>query len=102
MNQTKSNKNIHVLARVRPFLQNEDETIGFTINDKKNQITIRQKAFEFDSIAGSSSTQQNIFNTVGKPVCDSAINGYNGTIFAYGQTGSGKTYTIKGIGIHTF
>lgn len=27
---------------------------------------------------------------------DSAIDGYNGTIFAYGQTGSGKTYTMTG------
>ena len=27
---------------------------------------------------------------------DSAINGYNGTIFAYGQTGSGKTFTMTG------
>ena len=31
-----------------------------------------------------------------KDVCDSAIEGYNGTIFAYGQTGSGKTYTMTG------
>merc|ERR1711862_952438 len=27
---------------------------------------------------------------------DSALEGYNGTIFAYGQTGSGKTYTMMG------
>jgi kinesin family protein 6/9 len=27
---------------------------------------------------------------------DSALEGYNGTIFAYGQTGSGKTFTITG------
>ena len=29
-------------------------------------------------------------------VIDSAIDGYNGTIFAYGQTGSGKTFTMTG------
>ena len=33
---------------------------------------------------------------MGKPVVDTCIAGYNGTIFAYGQTGSGKTFTIQG------
>lgn len=40
--------------------------------------------------------QQKIFDKVAKDVVDSAINGYNGTIFAYGQTGSGKTFTMTG------
>jgi kinesin family protein 6/9 len=40
--------------------------------------------------------QAEVFNEVAKDVIDSALDGYNGTIFAYGQTGSGKTYTITG------
>lgn len=40
--------------------------------------------------------QAKIFDKVAKDVVDSAIDGYNGTIFAYGQTGSGKTYTMFG------
>ena len=40
--------------------------------------------------------QSTIFETIAKDVVDSALEGYNGTIFAYGQTGSGKTYTITG------
>jgi kinesin family protein 6/9 len=40
--------------------------------------------------------QEKIFDKVAKDVVDSAINGYNGTIFAYGQTGSGKTFTMTG------
>lgn len=43
-----------------------------------------------------STKQQQIFDEVARDVVDSAIEGYNGTIFAYGQTGSGKTYTITG------
>ena len=42
------------------------------------------------------SRQEEIFETVGKPIVEKVVEGYNGTIFAYGQTGSGKTYTIFG------
>lgn len=38
-----------------------------------------------------------MFETVGKPIVDSCMSGYNGTIFCYGQTGSGKTYTMTGL-----
>ena len=33
---------------------------------------------------------------VAKDVIDSALEGFNGTIFAYGQSGSGKTFTMTG------
>ena len=59
--------------------------------------TIRKHTFKFDKIFDCATTQEQIFNEVAKDVIDSAIDGYNGTIFAYGQTGSGKTYTITGV-----
>ena len=31
-----------------------------------------------------------------KNLVDSALEGFNSTLFAYGQTGSGKTYTLQG------
>lgn len=37
-----------------------------------------------------------MFNQIAKPIADSCMQGYNGTIFAYGQTGAGKTFTIQG------
>jgi kinesin family protein 15 len=37
-----------------------------------------------------------VFVWAGKPITESCISGYNGTIFAYGQTASGKTFTIQG------
>ena len=40
--------------------------------------------------------QEDIYNRVARDLVESAIEGYNGTIFAYGQTGSGKTYTMTG------
>ena len=31
-----------------------------------------------------------------RPIIDSVLDGFNGTIFAYGQTSSGKTHTMTG------
>jgi hypothetical protein len=42
-----------------------------------------------------------MFNHIARPIADSCMQGYNGTIFAYGQTGAGKTYTIQGPCIQT-
>jgi polynucleotide 5'-kinase involved in rRNA processing len=41
-------------------------------------------------------SQNDVFNIVAKPIVDSAILGYSGTIIAYGPTNSGKTYTMRG------
>lgn len=42
------------------------------------------------------SNQDEVFDEICQPVLESALEGYNSTIFAYGQTGSGKTYTMTG------
>lgn len=46
-----------------------------------------------------SSTQKQIYDIAAKPIIDSVLEGFNGTIFAYGQTSSGKTYTMTGSNI---
>ncbi|GJQ64971.1 KIF6 [Trypoxylus dichotomus] len=51
---------------------------------------------EFTKVFDQLSTQDEVFNTVAKPIINSVFNGFNGAIFAYGQTGSGKTYSITG------
>lgn len=43
-----------------------------------------------------SSKQQELYDETFRPLVDSVLNGFNGTIFAYGQTGTGKTYTMEG------
>lgn len=45
---------------------------------------------------GSETTQADVYKTVAKPIVDSAIQGYSGTIIAYGPTNSGKTFTMRG------
>ena len=37
-----------------------------------------------------------MYNETAKPIVDSVLEGYNGTVFAYGQTGTGKTHTMDG------
>jgi hypothetical protein len=45
--------------------------------------------FHFDRIFGFSATQQEVYETVAKPVVDGLFEGFNGTIFAYGQVRAG-------------
>eukprot|EP00191_Tetraselmis_sp_GSL018_P019273 CAMPEP_0177590532 /NCGR_PEP_ID=MMETSP0419_2-20121207/7465_1 /TAXON_ID=582737 /ORGANISM="Tetraselmis sp., Strain GSL018" /LENGTH=750 /DNA_ID=CAMNT_0019081115 /DNA_START=182 /DNA_END=2434 /DNA_ORIENTATION=- len=54
------------------------------------------KAFTFDQVYDWDSKQIDIFNISAKPIVDSVISGYNGTMFAYGQTGTGKSFTMDG------
>jgi len=41
-------------------------------------------------------SQGALYEDAFKPLVDSVLEGFNGTIFAYGQTGTGKTYTMEG------
>ncbi len=103
--------NIKVCIRVRPLNSRESQEdpksyiqtipnqpsclIFFDQKDNKPE----SKVFNFDWVAGEESTQQDIFELIGKPMVDRCLEGYNCCIFAYGQTGTGKTYTMQGRGL---
>ena len=53
--------------------------------------------FKFDGCFDSGSAQLTIYEKTAKPIVDSALLGYSGTIFAYGPTNSGKTFTMRGM-----
>uniref|UniRef100_A0A673CBS2 Kinesin family member 6 n=1 Tax=Sphaeramia orbicularis TaxID=375764 RepID=A0A673CBS2_9TELE len=72
------------------FIVPRDLADGF-INNKKECYK-----FRFQRVFDQTVKQEDIFENIAKPVADSVLAGYNGTIFAYGQTGSGKTFTITG------
>ncbi|XP_056624646.1 kinesin-like protein KIF6 isoform X2 [Triplophysa dalaica] len=72
------------------FVVPRDLADGFVNNKKENYKFRFQKVFE------RTVNQEEIFESIAKPVAENVLSGYNGTIFAYGQTGSGKTFTITG------
>uniref|UniRef100_A0A3B4F4U2 Kinesin-like protein n=1 Tax=Pundamilia nyererei TaxID=303518 RepID=A0A3B4F4U2_9CICH len=109
MSKTKHCEAVRVVVRCRPFSRREEiagsENI-LEIDDKLGQITIRNpkappdepmKVFTFDSVYGWNSKQSDIYDDAVRPLVESVLQGFNGTIFAYGQTGTGKTHTMQGV-----
>lgn len=50
--------------------------------------------FSQDHIYEGSSTTQELYDDVARPIVEKSVKGFNGTIFAYGQTSSGKHLNI--------
>ncbi|XP_076050330.1 uncharacterized protein LOC143030935 [Oratosquilla oratoria] len=99
--------NIIVAVRVRPLITREESDknkIHWEVDEIKNSIvqidpSSRKKLgspYVYDKVFSSNSSTDDVHNSVTKPIVESALSGFNGTIFAYGQTSSGKTYTMTG------
>lgn len=96
--------NIRVYSRFRPLNPREISECAKPVHRKlsRTSVLIRTQKereelnFTFDGVFDVDSTQQDIYETAGRPVITSLFDGFNGTIFAYGQTSSGKTYTMQG------
>ncbi|XP_021176689.2 kinesin-like protein KIF3B [Fundulus heteroclitus] len=109
MSAAKHCEAIRVVVRCRPFNRKEETTRCeniLEVDDKLGQITVRKpkappdepmKVFTFDSVYGWNSKQRDIYDDAVRPLVESVLHGFNGTIFAYGQTGTGKTYTMQGM-----
>ncbi|PIA46457.1 hypothetical protein AQUCO_01500179v1 [Aquilegia coerulea] len=94
--------NVKVYCRTRPLFEDEGTSIveypdDFTIriNTGDDSVTNQKKDFEFDRVYGPHVGQGELFHDV-QPFVQSALDGYNVSIFAYGQTHSGKTHTMEG------
>ena len=97
----KNTDNIQVMVRIRPRLSDIEQNGRVCVeSNESNTVRIeckpKPKTFTFDHVGSMNSTQESIFQSVGKPITNACLSGYNGTIFAYGQTGSGKTFTLLG------
>ncbi|XP_038822899.1 kinesin-like protein KIF3B [Salvelinus namaycush] len=109
MSRPKPCEAVKVVVRCRPFNRREetmDNDNILEVNSKLGQITLRNpraspeevmKSFTFDAVYDFESKQSDIYDDTVRPLVDSVLQGFNGTIFAYGQTGTGKTYTMLGM-----
>ena len=96
---------VSVFVRCRPSI-GCDDTIDVDVEEgtvkiagclaSSAHVRTSDLQFTFDTAFGGSSSQDDIFNVVARPIITDVLKGINGTIFAYGQTGSGKTFTITG------
>ncbi len=51
---------------------------------------------EYDFLFDHLATNNDIFQECTKPLIQSVLDGYNGSVFVYGATGAGKTFTMLG------
>lgn len=90
-------ESVRVCLRVRPFSENESHESVVSLSDPC--ITLQSdtnKEFTFDAVFGHQVTQEEVYNRTAHAIVESALHGYNGTVFAYGQTGTGKTFSMEG------
>ncbi|NWX86261.1 CENPE protein, partial [Nothoprocta pentlandii] len=92
---------VTVCVRVRPLIAREsalEDKLSLYWKSENNTIAEVNgtKVFNYDRVFHSSDNTQQLYEGVAVPIVQSAVQGYNGTIFAYGQTASGKTYTMMG------
>ncbi|KAK2664736.1 hypothetical protein Ddye_003310 [Dipteronia dyeriana] len=103
-----------VLGRVRVAVRlrsrNEEEMVAdadfadcVELQPELKRLKLRKNnwdadTYEFDEVLTEFASQKRVYEVVAKPVVESVLDGYNGTIMAYGQTGTGKTYTLGRLG----
>ncbi|XP_068609635.1 kinesin-like protein KIF3C [Brachionichthys hirsutus] len=110
MSKNKSCESVKVVVRCRPLNHKEESSgpaggVVVQMDVRLGQVILRnprapasepQKTFTFDAVYDASSKQRDLYEESVRPLIDSVLAGFNGTIFAYGQTGTGKTYTMQG------
>nr|CAI5833221.1 unnamed protein product [Callosobruchus analis] len=104
--------NLTVAVRIRPLTEKDQAVPGGASNIIKvrdKELIIHSNSlgtdhiFQYDHIFWSCdnsspiyAAQEDVFTTIGKPLLNSAFQGYNACLFAYGQTGSGKSFSMMG------
>ncbi|KAJ7413394.1 putative Polycomb group protein ASXL1 [Willisornis vidua] len=109
MSKPKSSESVRVVVRCRP-MNSKELTASYekvvNVDVKLGQVSVKNpratshelpKTFTFDAVYDWNSKQVELYDETFRPLVDSVLQGFNGTIFAYGQTGTGKTYTMEGV-----
>lgn len=92
---------VRVAVRCRPLNERERaerQAEVVAAEPAAAQVTLRPageapRAFTFDTVFGPESSQAEVYEAMAAPLVDSALAGYNATLFAFGQTGTGKVGT---------
>ncbi|XWS32307.1 hypothetical protein CRYUN_Cryun23aG0148400 [Craigia yunnanensis] len=99
---------VRVAVRLRP--RNAEESIAdadfadcVELQPELKRLKLRKNnwdsdTYEFDEVLTEFASQKRVYEVVAKPVVESVLDGYNGTVMAYGQTGTGKTFTLGRLG----
>ncbi|KAL1368992.1 hypothetical protein AAHE18_02G163300 [Arachis hypogaea] len=99
---------VRVAVRLRP--QNAEEMMAdadfadcVELQPELKRLKLRRNnwdsdTYEFDEVLTEFASQKRVYEVVAKPVVESVLDGYNGTVMAYGQTGTGKTFTLGQLG----
>ncbi|KAJ0967303.1 hypothetical protein J5N97_024220 [Dioscorea zingiberensis] len=99
---------VRVAVRLRPknaddLLSESDFTDCLELQPELKRVKLRKnnwssESYRFDEVLTETASQKRVYEAVAKPVVESVLNGYNGTVMAYGQTGTGKTFTLGQLG----
>ncbi|KAK9283707.1 hypothetical protein L1049_011957 [Liquidambar formosana] len=99
---------VRVTVRLRPrnaedLLSDADFADCVELQPELKRLKLRKnnwssESYRFDEVFTETASQRRVYEVVAKPVVESVLNGYNGTVMAYGQTGTGKTYTVGRLG----
>ncbi|MED6131329.1 hypothetical protein PIB30_008662 [Stylosanthes scabra] len=99
---------VRVAVRLRP--RNAEESLAdadfadcVELQPELKRLKLRKNnwdsdTYAFDEVLTEFASQKRVYEVVARPVVESVLDGYNGTIMAYGQTGTGKTYTLGRLG----
>ena len=98
-NANSAGTNVQVAVRCRPSNVEEKKTNQPTVitcdsENKSLKVSFGpagkkiSKSYTFDKVFGMYSTQEEVFESIVRPIFDEALAGFNCTIFAYGQTGA--------------
>ncbi|KAE9613167.1 putative plus-end-directed kinesin ATPase [Lupinus albus] len=99
---------VRVAVRLRP--RNAEESVAdadfadcVELQPELKRLKLRKNnwdadTYQFDEVLTEFASQKRVYEVVARPVVESVLDGYNGTIMAYGQTGTGKTYTVGCLG----
>ncbi|KAK8999320.1 hypothetical protein V6N11_070494 [Hibiscus sabdariffa] len=98
---------VRVAVRIRPRnaedLSEADFADCVELHPELKRLKLRKnnwnsESYKFDEVFTETASQKRVYEVVAKPVVESVLSGYNGTVMAYGQTGTGKTFTLGRLG----